>query len=796
MTIDSLLIVVFLILALHAKTSNSTSNPDDIVRISLHAQAPPSDSLIVGSILTTSGISSSLATPALSAKAVHVRTYYPFHYESANTDCFDLMIIEGYFMMISAFIHEARSWNRNNCPNGNELKIVYWSLDPDFPPPSTVISLDIDGVATNSKALQQMYMQNGIHNYYIPLAVDVSIFKPMMTTATTTSGHNNNIVFVGSAGGILGGSKIHLRSVLELTANYIEQHNLKHPDSPISLEIYGSSWSGLPEFGEYYRGVAPIEDLPTIYANSLAVLGYTMDTQRDYSMLNNRIYEVLSTGVPLISERFEVLEETFGDWCTFYDLGVDGVDKESLENALNAVVNLPLSSRLLRSQSLHFLISSSHSYADRTISFLKFYSQLKSLPPSPRPSLPSLCIISEESPSTLLSLQASLSKIYSTKILPASSLIDLPNNVDLPWFISYDIIIGVDSPLVRSVLQKFPWPRKWLTPSGQKQIRGLILPTSYGLTSPSPPPPPSGYDIIYVSNKISHQTILKNLPSNNVHIIETYGTSTLYYAQSHLRIFEEWTKYIQTVKGCILNVEYSLGIFKVEVIKVGEVIRLEIYEGWKLYVLGCLSREVTLPVEYVVDLLETCSSLTESTVLLEKVNGDVKLLEIRGGGRDMDDYAEGIGRGVSKAICLGAGDARGRGEVERDGEEIKVEFRSDTFKVGRDGGWCLSVNGEQVNCVWQEGLSLRLVFDEMEEGVEGLIELEIEMRSNIYANRFGKKAVGELTVFKSGDGGGGKEKTRKAWSESMEVITEVGRLVKQKCDVNMAENNNRDDNEL
>ena len=75
-------------------------------------------------------------------------------------------------------------------------------------------------------------MQNGIHNYYIPLAVDVSIFKPMMTTATTTSGHNNNIVFVGSAGGILGGSKIHLRSVLELTANYIERHNLKVRAAP------------------------------------------------------------------------------------------------------------------------------------------------------------------------------------------------------------------------------------------------------------------------------------------------------------------------------------------------------------------------------------------------------------------------------------------------------------------------------------------------------------------------------------------------------------------------------------
>jgi spore maturation protein CgeB len=36
-----------------------------------------------------------------------------------------------------------------------------------------------------------------------------------------------------------------------------------------------------------------------------------MDAQRDYGMLNNRVFEVLASGVPLLTERFEALERTF-----------------------------------------------------------------------------------------------------------------------------------------------------------------------------------------------------------------------------------------------------------------------------------------------------------------------------------------------------------------------------------------------------------------------------------------------------------------------------------------------------
>ena len=38
-----------------------------------------------------------------------------------------------------------------------------------------------------------------------------------------------------------------------------------------------------------------------------AVLGVTMDTQREYGMVNNRIFEVLTSGAFLISEFFPEL---------------------------------------------------------------------------------------------------------------------------------------------------------------------------------------------------------------------------------------------------------------------------------------------------------------------------------------------------------------------------------------------------------------------------------------------------------------------------------------------------------
>ena len=86
-----------------------------------------------------------------------------------------------------------------------------------------------------------------------------------------------------------------------MAASVIDSYNARTGDA-VKLSIYGSSWDQLPEFAPYYRGVAPVSTLPTIYANARAVLAVTMDEQRDFGMLNNRVFEVLSAGAPMISE--------------------------------------------------------------------------------------------------------------------------------------------------------------------------------------------------------------------------------------------------------------------------------------------------------------------------------------------------------------------------------------------------------------------------------------------------------------------------------------------------------------
>lgn len=50
-----------------------------------------------------------------------------------------------------------------------------------------------------------------------------------------------------------------------------------------------------------------------VYGRALAVIGVTMDAQRESGMINNRVFEAMSVGAPLISEHFPALEDLFGD---------------------------------------------------------------------------------------------------------------------------------------------------------------------------------------------------------------------------------------------------------------------------------------------------------------------------------------------------------------------------------------------------------------------------------------------------------------------------------------------------
>jgi len=60
------------------------------------------------------------------------------------------------------------------------------------------------------------------------------------------------------------------------------------------------------------------EDLCCVYSKAMAVLGMTMDGQREAGMINNRVFEGLACGPEgesrFLAEYFPELEEVFGDY--------------------------------------------------------------------------------------------------------------------------------------------------------------------------------------------------------------------------------------------------------------------------------------------------------------------------------------------------------------------------------------------------------------------------------------------------------------------------------------------------
>lgn len=97
------------------------------MNIALHAQAPPSKEMVVGSTVTMAGVRQALLNrDHCSANSMSVggkgggdsitkgrrwreentTIFYPFHYDGLHDRSWDLVIIEGWFWMINAFIHE------------------------------------------------------------------------------------------------------------------------------------------------------------------------------------------------------------------------------------------------------------------------------------------------------------------------------------------------------------------------------------------------------------------------------------------------------------------------------------------------------------------------------------------------------------------------------------------------------------------------------------------------------------------------------------------------------------------
>ena len=161
-----------------------------------------------------------------------------------------------------------------------------------FPGLSSIASLDVDGYLTNSLEVAEE-LSKIAPSSFVPLAADVD--EMAVTTPYNESGP---YVYVGSALGV--DTKRNLVQMLREAQN-----------TSRGLELWGSGWRdvGPPDLLKSYRGLLPHGELANCYAKAGAVLGATMDGQREKGMVNNRVFEVLAAGRPLVQEAFPELED-------------------------------------------------------------------------------------------------------------------------------------------------------------------------------------------------------------------------------------------------------------------------------------------------------------------------------------------------------------------------------------------------------------------------------------------------------------------------------------------------------
>ena len=241
-----------LLLALLARCAAAA---EEGLAVALHAQAYPVEGgVIVGSVMTTNGLKRALLR---SGRVRVARSFYPFHYSGIADEAWDLVIIEGWFEMSNAFIHEVRRLRP-------AVVVLYWCLDPHFPGLDAIGSLDVDGYLTNSATVAAT-LGTVAPAEVVNLAVDLDEMAPAPAKAPAGA----PLVYVGSALGIE--TKANLVGILREAAA-----------SSLGLELWGAGWAdvGPDDLKRHYRGILPHGALAACYGNASAVIGATMDGQR------------------------------------------------------------------------------------------------------------------------------------------------------------------------------------------------------------------------------------------------------------------------------------------------------------------------------------------------------------------------------------------------------------------------------------------------------------------------------------------------------------------------------------
>ncbi len=176
----------------------------------------------------------------------------------------------------------------------------------------------VDGFATNSKSATQIL---GRHRptLYLPTAI-ADDYGPLEPDAR----YRADVVYLG------GGGRGNKRA--ETTRRYLE------PAMKFDFALWGSHWereywAGVyadhpdgPGANRWYRfwcGQLPLDDIARLYSSAKIVLNYHEDSQREWGMWNNRVFEALGCGALMICDEALGLREEFGDAIVYTSGGAE-----------------------------------------------------------------------------------------------------------------------------------------------------------------------------------------------------------------------------------------------------------------------------------------------------------------------------------------------------------------------------------------------------------------------------------------------------------------------------------------
>jgi hypothetical protein len=154
--------------------------------------------------------------------------------------------------------------------------------------------IGVDGFITNSPRAAEV-LGRARPAAYVPLAVDDD-FGPVEPVAH----YRSDVVFLGSGGR---GNK---RPAT--TRHYLD------PAKRYDFAIWGAYWDqeywapvyqenpGANDWYRFCRGPLPIDDIAKLYSSAKIVLNYHEDSQREWGMWNNRVFEALACGALLITD--------------------------------------------------------------------------------------------------------------------------------------------------------------------------------------------------------------------------------------------------------------------------------------------------------------------------------------------------------------------------------------------------------------------------------------------------------------------------------------------------------------